>query len=121
MRLPQWESLAAANKRIRNILRKAETDSVGPVDVAALSDPAEIALAAATASAAADAAPLLAGEHYVELLTRLAALQAPVDAFFDGVMVMAEDVQVRRNRLGLLKQLQDLFLQVADVSQLAAG
>jgi glycyl-tRNA synthetase beta chain len=121
MQLPQWESLAAANKRIRNILRKAGAEEIGPVRAQSLVEPAEIALAAATTAAAADVAPLLAAERYVELLTRLAALQAPVDAFFDGVMVMAEDPQQRRNRLGLLKQLQDLFLQVADVSLLAAG
>lgn len=121
MKLPAWESLAAANKRIRNILRKAEGEAVGPVDPAALVDPAEHALHEATRAAAADTAPLKAAGLHVELLTRLAQLQAPVNAFFDGVMVMADDARLRRNRLGLLKDLQDQFLQVADVSLLASG
>ncbi|MFO1493983.1 MAG: glycine--tRNA ligase subunit beta [Lysobacterales bacterium] len=122
--LPACQSLAAANKRIRNILRKA---GEGGVDVAALPavdterlhHDAERALYAALVQAETDSAPRFAAGEYVEGLTRLADLQAAVDAFFEGVMVMAEDAAVRNNRLALLDRLSTLFLKTADVSLLA--
>ncbi len=112
-------ALATANKRIRNILRKAEDAIPAAVDAAQLREPAEQALAAALASAIADTDPLLAERDYVGVLRRLAQLRAPVDGFFDGVMVMAEDAALRRNRLALLKGLADRFAAVAAVEQLS--
>jgi glycyl-tRNA synthetase beta chain len=122
--LPEAEALAAANKRIRNILRKAveagETIAAD-VDASALREPAELALADAVAAARADTDAQLAARDYVGVLHRLAALRAPVDAFFDGVMVMADDAAVRRNRLALLARLADRFAQVAAIDRLATG
>jgi glycyl-tRNA synthetase beta chain len=117
-------SLAAANKRIRNILRKAaeggiDVDALGPVDGERLHHDAEKALYVAIGDAERDAVPRFAVGRYVEGLTRLADLQAPVDAFFDGVMVMADEPVVRNNRLALLQRLSTLFLQTADISLLA--
>ncbi|MBL8243963.1 MAG: glycine--tRNA ligase subunit beta [Rhodanobacteraceae bacterium] len=122
--LSACQSLAAANKRIRNILRKAgeggiDVAALGPVESDRLHHDAEKALYVAIGDAERDSAPRFAAGEYVEGLTRLAALQAPVDAFFDGVMVMAEDEAVRNNRLALLERLSQLFLQTADVSLLA--
>lgn len=118
------QSLAGANKRIRNILRKAaeggiDATSLRPVEPELLHHDAEKALNAAIGAAERDSAPHFAAGDYVAGLTRLAALQAPVDAFFDAVMVMAEDAGVRNNRLALLERLSQLFLQTADVSLLA--
>ncbi len=117
--LAEAPALAAANKRIRNILRKADAAIADVVDDSLLSDPAERALAAALAAAIADTDPLLAERDYVGVLQRLAVLRAPVDAFFDTVMVMAEDPAVRGNRLALLKRLADRFAAVAAVEQLS--
>ena len=119
--LPEAPALAAANKRIRNILRKNESPIPEAIDRALLAEPAEIALDAALESALADTAPLLAQRDYLGVLRRLAALRAPVDAFFDGVMVMAEDAAVRGNRLALLRRLADRFAAVAAVEQLSVG
>jgi glycyl-tRNA synthetase beta chain len=91
------------------------------VDATLLSEPAEIALAQALDSALADTDPLLAAGDYLGVLRRLASLRAPVDAFFDGVMVMADDAAVRGNRLALLRRLADRFAAVAAVEQLSAG
>ena len=117
--LEEAPALAAANKRIRNILRKAEESIPDAVDAAQLREPAEQALAAAVAEAIAATDPLLAERDYVGVLRRLAALRAPVDAFFDHVMVMAEDAALRRNRLALLKRLADRFSAVAAVEHLS--
>jgi glycyl-tRNA synthetase beta chain len=117
--LPEAAALAAANKRIRNILRKSEDALPVAIDPALLVEPAEQALAAALQAAIADSDQALANHDYVAVLRRLAALQAPVDGFFDAVMVMADDAALRGNRLLLLKQLSDRFLTVADVSQLS--
>ena len=100
--LPEAEALAAANKRIRNILRKVEAPIPAAVDAARLDEPAERLLHEALAAALADTDPLLAQRDYVGTLKRLAALQAPVDNFFDRTLVMAEDPAVRDNRLALL-------------------
>jgi glycyl-tRNA synthetase beta chain len=118
-RLPEADALAAANKRIRNILRKVDDPIAEAIDAAALVEPAERALAEALAPALADTDALLARGDYVGTLQRLAALRGPVDAFFDGVMVMADDAAVRRNRLALLKRLADRFAAVAAIEALA--
>jgi glycyl-tRNA synthetase beta chain len=117
--LVEAESLAAANKRIRNILRKVEGGIPAQVDAGLLKETAERDLAAAVAAAIADTDPMLAARDYVGVLRRLAALRVPVDAFFDGVMVMDEDPAVRGNRLALLKRLADRFAAVAEVALLA--
>jgi glycyl-tRNA synthetase beta chain len=117
-RLPESASLAAANKRIRNILRKAETAIPGRHDQALLQEPAEQALAAAIEKLELVVSPLFESRDYTEALHELAALQAPVDKFFDDVMVMSDDTALRDNRLALLNVLSDLFLQVADISRL---
>ena len=118
--LPDAEALAAANKRIRNILRKSEEALPQAVDRALLAEDAERALLEALEQAERDTDQALAARDYVAVLQRLAALRAPVDAFFDAVMVMDEDPALRRNRLALLARLQGRFLAVADVSELSA-
>ncbi len=120
-RLPDAAALAAANKRIGNLLRQYPDALPDRTDTDLLQQEAERALHGALQSALDDALPLIAEHRYVELLRRLAHLRAPVDAFFDAVMVMAEDPALRRNRVGLLAQLRRLFLQVADVSLLPAA
>ncbi|HEX4853950.1 glycine--tRNA ligase subunit beta [Arenimonas sp.] len=120
-RLREASSLAAANKRIRNILRKVETTIPAAVDPARLVEPAEQSLHGALAKALADTDPLLAQRDYVGTLKRLAELQGPVDNFFDRVMVMADDAAVRDNRLALLKLIADRFAKVAAVEQLSAS
>lgn len=117
-RLPEAESLAAANKRIRNILRKAGMPVVANVDDAALIEPAETALLEAARAARKDILPSLQQRDYTAALRRLAQLRETVDGFFDGVMVMVEDTGLRRNRLGLLAIIEGLFLDIADISKL---
>ena len=118
--LPEAAALAAANKRIGNILKKA--DIVIPVveDVALLSEPAERALAEAVEAACADNDAALAQRDYTRVLTRLAGLRPQVDAFFDAVMVNAEDPAVRANRLALLKRLANRLGSVAAIEHLSA-
>lgn len=120
-RLPEAAALAAANKRIRNILRKSEDALPEQIDASLFEGHAESGLHGAIEAAIAATDPLLANRDYVGVLMRLAQLRPKVDGFFEAVMVMAEDPQVRGNRLALLKRLSDRFLAVADVSQLAAG
>jgi glycyl-tRNA synthetase beta chain len=117
-RLPESAALAAANKRIRNILRKADARTVDGVDDRLLREPAEQTLAAALQELEAAVSPLFAQRDYTDALCRLAALQAPVDRFFDEVMVMDDDEALRANRLALLDSLSGLFLGVADISRL---
>ncbi len=120
--LDEASSLASANKRIGNILRKSEggeEQAAGCVDPALFEDKAESDLHAAVLSAAEDAAPLLEQRNYTVLLRRLARLKAPIDRFFDEVLVMAEDERLRANRLALLGDVRELFLRVADISRLA--
>jgi glycyl-tRNA synthetase beta chain len=119
--LPEAESLAAANKRIRNILRKAEEEVVANVEEHGLVEPQEKALLQAARDAREDVLPLLQDRDYTAALRRLAGLRDSVDAFFDGVMVMAEDPELRRNRLGLLAIVEGLFLDIADISKLQVG
>ena len=116
--LPEASSLAAANKRIRNILRKTEEPVPATPDIALLQEASERRLAELVESHAVELAPLFAAGRYREALTRLSALRGPVDDFFDQVMVMCEDAALRRNRLALLRSLEALFLGVADISRL---
>lgn len=119
-RLPEAEALAAANKRILNILKKAGGDIPDAEDPALLKEPAEAALAEAVEAARADTAAALQRRDYVSVLTRLAALRPQVDAFFDAVMVNAEDPDLRRNRLALLRRLADRLGSVAAIEHLSA-
>ena len=115
--LDSAEVLAAANKRVANILAKAEGD-IGAIDVALCVEPAEQVLAQSVLSLAKEVQPLIAQGEYTAVLDKLAGLRQPVDNFFDNVMVNAEDVKLRQNRLAILNTLQGLFLQVADISLL---
>jgi glycyl-tRNA synthetase beta chain len=117
--LPQAEALAAANKRVSNILNKQEGEIGNAVNQALLADDAEVQLAHKVAELEKSLAPLFAKGDYQPALEQLAQLQEPVDRFFDEVMVMADDPAVRANRLALLSQLRSLFLGVADISLLA--
>lgn len=117
-KLPQAASLCAANKRISNILRQAPQPIAAAVDAAKLVDSAEKQLFDFITRLTADVAPLWPRREYEAALLRLAQLREPVDLFFDKVMVMVEDAALRANRLALLKQLNDLFLRVADLSKL---
>ena len=119
--LPEAQALAAANKRIGNILRKVEGAVSDAIDAAALAEPAERALAEALLGVETDASVELARRDYVVALKHLARLREPIDAFFEGVMVMAEDARVRANRLALLKRIGERFRSVADISLLAGG
>lgn len=117
--LPEAASLAAANKRVSNILSKSGAqEATAAVDVTLLQETAEKTLAEALAVKQQQVAPLFAQRDYTQTLAALASLREPVDAFFDSVMVMADDAALRKNRLALLSQLRALFLQVADISQL---
>jgi glycyl-tRNA synthetase beta chain len=118
--LPEAPALAAANKRIGNILKKSEGDVDAAVKEAALIEPAEKALYAAMQSTVPAANARFDAGDYTASLQALAALRTPVDAFFDGVMVNAEDPALKANRLGLLKQLHEAMNRVADLSRLAA-
>jgi glycyl-tRNA synthetase beta chain len=118
--LVEGESLAAANKRVGNILKKAEGTVPSTLDKALLKEPAEAALHAALEDVAPKANAAFDRGDYTASLQALAALKAPVDAFFDSVMVNAEDPALRANRLGLLAQLHAAMNRVADLSKLAA-
>ena len=115
--LDSAEALAAANKRVANILAKAEGD-IGEIDVVLCVEPAEQVLAQSVLSLAKEVQPLIAQGEYTAVLDKLAGLRQPVDNFFDNVMVNAEDAKLRQNRLAILNTLQGLFLQVADISLL---
>ena len=112
------KSLAAANKRVGNILAKTDDVIADKVDQSLLSEPAEIALAQVVASLTEQLAPVFAASDYNEALTQLAQLKEPVDTFFDNVMVMCDDQAVKLNRLALLNILRNQFLNVADISLL---
>lgn len=118
--LPEATALAAANKRVGNILKKVEGTVPTAVDAALLREPAEQALAQALASVQPQADTLFEQQDYTASLLALAALRAPVDAFFESVMVNAEDAALRANRLGLLARLHAAMNRVADLSKLAA-
>ena len=116
--LPEAQALAAANKRVSNLLSKAAKETSNEVNKALLTEPAEIHLAEQIAVKDIDVAPCYAQGDYQAALHKLAELREPVDRFFDEVMVMAEDPQLKANRLALLASLQALFLHTADIAQL---
>ncbi|EKO3688104.1 glycine--tRNA ligase subunit beta [Vibrio metschnikovii] len=112
------EALAAANKRVGNILAKFAGQLPAEVDLALLQEPAEKALAQDVAVMSEALEPVFASGDYQQALSQLASLREPVDAFFDNVMVMADDEVLKQNRLTLLNDLRNLFLQIADISLL---
>ncbi len=118
--LPEAAALAAANKRVGNILKKVETAVKPQINPALLQEDAEKALAAALAEVTPNADRLFEAGDYTASLQALAALKAPVDAFFDNVMVNADDPALKANRLGLLAMLQQAMNRVADLSKLAS-
>lgn len=122
MAQPEAQSLCSANKRIGNILKKAELPATASLSVtpALLIEPAEKTLAETLATIAPQAHSDMAHGRYTEALARLAALKVPVDAFFDHVMVNADDPALRQNRLALLDALHRAMNQVGDLSRLAA-
>jgi glycyl-tRNA synthetase beta chain len=117
--LPEAPALAAANKRIGNILKKSEGDVAASVNEGALVEPAEKALFAAMQTTVPAANAKFDAGDYTGSLQSLAALRVPVDAFFDGVMVNADDPALKANRLGLLRELHNAMNRVADLSRLA--
>ncbi len=120
-KLPEAKALAAANKRIGNILRQSDQPASTSVNSDLLEAGAETTLADELERAATDATMLIESRDYVGLLRLLADLREPVDAYFDAVMVMADDPALRANRIALLGRLRNLFLHVADISMLQNG
>jgi glycyl-tRNA synthetase beta chain len=116
--LPESQSLTSANKRISNILRKSGAEIPAVYDRALLQEAAERELAGAIDALEREVSPFFERRAYTEALCRLAALRDPVDKFFDTVMVMVDDPQLRQNRLALLSALSELFLRSADISRL---
>ncbi|GGY88216.1 glycine--tRNA ligase beta subunit [Cellvibrio zantedeschiae] len=117
-KLPQAQALAAANKRVSNILSKQNASANAVVHADLLREDAEKNLAHAISGKAELVTPLFDKREYTKALAALADLQQPVDAFFDSVMVMCDDAALQQNRLALLQQLRALFLEVADISYL---
>ncbi len=117
-KLPEAESLAAANKRISNILKQAKNHDNNDFSVDLLQEDAEQKLATALTSIKKKVIPLLDNSEYEHALSELAGLKDDVDTFFDDVLVMCEDEAVKNNRLALLSQLSNLFLKTADISRL---
>jgi glycyl-tRNA synthetase beta chain len=120
--LPEAASLAAANKRIANILRQAEAkgESFANADVSVLKEPAEISLFKALQAASRSAKPLLDSGDFSGYLKTFASLKSPVDSFFDAVMVMVDDRKLRENRLALLTDMRKAMNRFSDISKLAA-
>jgi glycyl-tRNA synthetase beta chain len=119
--LPEAESLAAANKRVANILKQAHAkgESFNKTERKTLKEPAELALFTALELTTSNAVPLYERGDYTGYLKSFAVLKQPVDAFFDSVMVMAKEDDLRHNRLALLRDLRDAMNRVADISKLA--
>jgi len=117
-RLPEAAALAAVNKRVSNLLSKADGKISATVEPKYFDNANEFSLYSAITQADQAVVPMAAERRYNEALTRLAALREPVDAFFEAVMVNAEDANVRANRYALLARLRGLFLGVADISLL---
>jgi glycyl-tRNA synthetase beta chain len=113
-------ALAAANKRVGNILRKSEEGAAAEVNTALLKERAEQALYEALSAVAPTSEASFAAGDYTASLQALAALKTPVDAFFDDVMVNVDDAALRANRLGLLARMHAAMNRVADLSRLAA-
>ena len=121
-RAPEAVALASANKRVLNILVKQGESSVADkVDHSLFEDPAETLLAADINRLSLLIAPLVEQRDYMGVLAALATLREPVDNFFDAVLVMADNLEVRANRLALLQSLRQLFLNVADISHLVVS
>lgn len=118
--LEESSALSAANKRVANILAKANGDIASLIDETLLIEPAEKALAQAIAIKQKEVTPLFESRDYKAALTALASLREVVDTFFEDVMVMADDEALKNNRLALLVQLRALFFEVADISYLSA-
>jgi glycyl-tRNA synthetase beta chain len=120
--LPEAASLAAANKRVANILKQAEAkgESFNQAKAHEMKEPADRNLFDALKEASRQATPLFDAGDYAGYLKTFAVLKSPVDAFFDSVMVMSDDAQARRSRLALLQDLRDEMNRVADISKLAA-
>ncbi|QIR04909.1 glycine--tRNA ligase subunit beta [Salinivibrio costicola] len=116
--LEEAEALAAANKRVGNILAKYDGELPSSVDTSLLQEDAEKALADVVAEKVAAVKPLFADSDYQGALTELAQLRTPVDTFFDNVMVMADDPALKANRLAMLHLIREQFLNVADISVL---
>jgi len=119
--LDDAESLAAANKRIANILRQAGAAGAADVDREMLEAGAEQSLYEALEAAREAVRPLLEARHYTDALSRLATLRQPVDRYFDDVLVMVDDEALRANRIALLGAVRNLFLRIADISRLSLG
>lgn len=119
--LPEAEALAAANKRVSNILAKLDGDMPSGIDRKLLIESAESDLAKQLAALQMRVAPLFAQRDYAAGLACLAELRGSVDRFFDDVMVMTDDLKLRNNRIALLDQLRQLFWEVADISHLAVS
>jgi glycyl-tRNA synthetase beta chain len=118
--LSEAPALAAANKRVGNILKKVEGEVKAEVNTNLLQEPAEIALEKALSKVKQEADELFELGDYTASLKSLAALKAPVDAFFDNVMVNADDAALKANRLGLLAILYQAMNRVADLAKLAS-
>lgn len=117
-KLPNAESLAAANKRIRNILKKIDRKDIGQVDTGLFKEQAETGLQTALDGLYGDVEKMFAAHEYEQALNKLADLRQPIDHFFDDVMVMDKDEQLKNNRIALLSKIDSLFMQVADFSKL---
>ena len=117
-KLPEADALAAVNKRVSNLLGKAEGLGNADVDPGLFADAKEFSLNSAIAKAENAVKPLIAERNYAEALARLATLREPVDAFFEAVMINAEDAGVRKNRYAMLARLRGLFINIADISVL---
>ncbi len=117
-KLPNSDSLAAANKRIRNILKKIDRDNIGGVDPGLFKESAESTLYVALEKLFDEVEDLFNKNEYEQALSRLADLRQPVDSFFDDVMVMDKDETLKANRIALLYKIDSLFMHVADFSRL---
>jgi glycyl-tRNA synthetase beta chain len=117
-KLPSSESLAAANKRIRNILKNIDRNHIGQVDSSLFKEAAEKALHSALENLYNDVENLFKENKYEQALNKLADLRQPVDNFFDGVMVMDKNEKLKANRIALLSRIDALFMHVADFSRL---
>ena len=117
-KLPEADALAAVNKRVSNLLSKADNLGNAEVDPGLFADAKEFSLNSAIAKAENAVKPLIAERDYAQALARLASLREPVDAFFEAVMINADDAGVRKNRYAMLARLRGLFINIADISVL---
>ncbi|ETK43755.1 MAG: glycine--tRNA ligase subunit beta [Pseudomonadales bacterium RIFCSPLOWO2_12_60_38] len=117
-KLPEADALAAVNKRVSNLLSKADSLGTAEVDPGLFADAKEFSLNSAIAKAENAVKPMIAERNYAEALARLASLREPVDAFFEAVMINADDAGVRKNRYAMLARLRGLFINIADISVL---